>query len=207
MGLLGGEQIRRQTLGFGRAQQHRVTAVRAGRDALRLAPERRAAGLLGVERESYAGCAGPGLPAASLAVPLNLTSRGRAEPAGVVWAWAPTQSAIATAIAKMNDLGILLLRACNRDYNSGRIHHHNVVARAKIRPITRPANRQRAVRSWSGFNPPKPLIWKDLAGMVPPFSAQEEFRAPSSRSRPRTGTLWPNRRGAILCLALNGTEC
>jgi hypothetical protein len=33
------------------------------------------------------------------AVPLNLTSRGRADPAGVVWACAPTESAIVTAIA------------------------------------------------------------------------------------------------------------
>src|SRR5580658_97005 len=40
-----------------------------------------------------------GLPPASLAVPLNLTSRGRADPAGVFWAGAPTQSAMVTAIA------------------------------------------------------------------------------------------------------------
>jgi hypothetical protein len=127
VGLLGGEQIRRQTLGFGRAQQHRVTVVRAGLHVLRLGPQGRAAGLLGVERESYAGCAGPGLPAASLAVPLNLTSRGRADPAGAVWAWAPLQSAIAiaTAIVKPIGLDILLLHARNCEYTAdGPESHH-----------------------------------------------------------------------------------
>jgi hypothetical protein len=36
-------------------------AVRAGLDVLRLAPQRRAAGLLGIERESDAGYAGHGI--------------------------------------------------------------------------------------------------------------------------------------------------
>jgi hypothetical protein len=73
-------------------------AARAGRDVLRLAPQRRAAGLLGIEREGDTGDAGHGIASRVLGCPAEFISLGRADPAGIVWAWAPTQSAIAAAI-------------------------------------------------------------------------------------------------------------